>query len=553
MKGSVVTATDMFCGAGGSSVGLTQAGIELKIGLNHWDRAIETHSTNFPKAYHECADINQCNPRRYDETHILVASPECTNHSLAKGARRRALAQKDFFKDGKIDPAEERSRATMWDVPRFAEFHRYSIIIVENVVDARYWELWEAWLHAMRLLGYESKTVYFNSMFSHPVPQSRDRMYVVFWRKGMRKPNLDFRPEANCAKHGNVKAIQTWKPNRRAGKYLKQYVYCCPHCQEDVTPFYYCAFNAIDFTLPIQKIGERSRPLKEKTLQRLRIGLERFSGQACVVGNYSPGWVRPVSREAGTVTTRDHQALFTPAFITELGFSHAPGDRATDLTQAMRTQTTRATQGIVVPPFIVNMQASNRASGFEEPLPTVLTGDHKYLAIPPFMVRLRNNCDAGNIFEPVSTVCAGGNHQGLCLPFLFNYNNRNRAQNLNEPAATVLTKEHAALAFAPFIYSYYTRLYGKKAAYAGLDSPVPTVPASEKHAVVFSGEETSNEIPDIEECYFRMLQPSELKATQAFPEDYTITGTKGEQVRQIGGAVPPPTMKMIIERCAEIL
>jgi DNA (cytosine-5)-methyltransferase 1 len=39
------------------------------------------------------------------------------------------------------DEAAERSRATMWDVVRFAEHHRYTSVIVENVVDAAKWVL----------------------------------------------------------------------------------------------------------------------------------------------------------------------------------------------------------------------------------------------------------------------------------------------------------------------------------------------------------------------------------------------------------------------------
>jgi DNA (cytosine-5)-methyltransferase 1 len=83
-----------------------------------------------------------------------------------------------------VDPGDERSRATMWDVCRFAEAHHYKIIIVENVVEARHWAPFPAWLHAMDLLGYSHQLVYLNSMFAHPTPQSRDRMYIVFWKKG---------------------------------------------------------------------------------------------------------------------------------------------------------------------------------------------------------------------------------------------------------------------------------------------------------------------------------------------------------------------------------
>ena len=83
------------------------------------------------------------------------------------------------------DEAAQRSRATMWDVVRFAKHHRYRAIVVENVVDAARWVMWPAWLHAMTLLGYQHRVVYLNSMYAPAVmapraPQSRDLVYVVF-------------------------------------------------------------------------------------------------------------------------------------------------------------------------------------------------------------------------------------------------------------------------------------------------------------------------------------------------------------------------------------
>lgn len=36
----------MFCGAGGSSTGLREAGFEVAQAANHWELAIETHSKN---------------------------------------------------------------------------------------------------------------------------------------------------------------------------------------------------------------------------------------------------------------------------------------------------------------------------------------------------------------------------------------------------------------------------------------------------------------------------------------------------------------------------
>ena len=114
----MITATDLFCGAGGSSLGAEAAGVTLRLAANHWHRAIEVHQQNFPDAAHDIADISQVDPRRYPATDILLASPSCTNHSLAKGVSRKA--QSASLWDAP-DPAADRSRATMWDVPRFAE------------------------------------------------------------------------------------------------------------------------------------------------------------------------------------------------------------------------------------------------------------------------------------------------------------------------------------------------------------------------------------------------------------------------------------------------
>jgi site-specific DNA-cytosine methylase len=48
---------DLFCGAGGTSTGAIQAaerlGYSLRLtAVNHWERAVETHSANHPSARH---------------------------------------------------------------------------------------------------------------------------------------------------------------------------------------------------------------------------------------------------------------------------------------------------------------------------------------------------------------------------------------------------------------------------------------------------------------------------------------------------------------------
>src|SRR3569833_252203 len=134
MKNSYITVTDQFCGAGGSSQGVRNyartvgGGIEVKLAMNHWKLAVETHATNFPEADHDCADISASDPRRYNSTDILITSPECTNHSVSNG-KKKPKKQLNMFDKAFPDEAADRSRATMWDVVRFAEYHKYNIII----------------------------------------------------------------------------------------------------------------------------------------------------------------------------------------------------------------------------------------------------------------------------------------------------------------------------------------------------------------------------------------------------------------------------------------
>lgn len=553
MSTSYLTVTDQFCGAGGSSTGAKAAGAELRLALNHWHLAIETHNTNHPEADHDCTDVSACDPRRYPSTTILITSPECTNHSIAKGKERKWRKQLELFGKVEIDPAEERSRATMWDVVRFAEYHRYQAVIVENVVDARWWEPFDAWLQAMALIGYEHQIVYFNSMFAHPTPQSRDRMYIVFWRKGLRRPNLDIRPRAHCPHCGrDVEAVQSWKSPRKAwGKYGQQYVYRCPTCANEVTPYYYCAWNAIDWTIPIPRIGDRPRPLKEKTLQRIRIGLEKFGRRSLLVNFAQSG--SDASRATSdaqpwpTQTGNVHHALVTPPFTI------AEGDRSSGIDEALPTQTGQQGRGLVLPaPLLVSVNhSSDRARPATDAAPTVMPqGNPAIVTPPPFIVKLRGQESAQSGEAALGTVTAGGLHHGVLLPpaLLTSYYGVGGNSPIGEAVPTVTTRDRHALVVPPFLLSYYTRLSGQQAALAAMADPVPTVPGWAVHYLAQPGP-----TPAVEDCGFRMLQPGEIKAAMAFPADYVILGTQREQVKQAGNAVTPPVMEILVRRLAEVL
>lgn len=334
----MITISDFFCGAGGSSTGAIQVpGVSVALAANHWSLAVETHNANHQEAMHDTADLSQVDPRRYPTTDIAWLSPSCSNHSLAKGVARQAQ-QPDLFGDALPDQAAERSRATMWDVVRFAEHHQYRYMIVENVVDAKEWILWPAWSAALSALGYEFRAISLNSMHAQALgegaPQSRDRLYVVAWKSGERAPDLDkwTRPLSACAEHGLVSAVQAWRnPDRRVGKYRSQYVWRCPRVEcrnSEIAPAVRSAADAIDWSLPAARIGDRPRPLAAKTLKRITDGMAAYGTPVAVPVEGRDGKVAaPIGRPLRTCTTRNETGLAIPAYMVELrggGSKHRP-------------------------------------------------------------------------------------------------------------------------------------------------------------------------------------------------------------------------------------
>lgn len=490
-----------------------------------------------------------------DEDHSYVVEgivvANCTNHSLAKGKQRTNQRQMKLWGSNEPDPAEERSRATMFDVPRFAEYHNYNVIIVENVVDARHWVMWDAWLHAMDLLGYHHEIVYLNSMFMWPTPQSRDRMYVVFWKKGIRKPDLDYRPLAYCGKCGkDVNAIQSWKnPLKKWGRYGKrnQYVYRCPHCAEEINPYYYPASTAINWSLIGERIGDRKTPLKPRTMERIRYGLEKFGKQALVF---------PV----------DH--------------SNSDGNRARPVGEPMMTQTARQALGFVNPFVVEYYGRDNASSSTTEALSTV-TGDprHALISVPPFFIKYYDAewNHTASVNQPLSTILAAGDHNGLIVPppFLFSYyGERHATKSIDDPLPAMTSFDNHTLITPPgFLVEFFGESNARSAdqalstlmaevnhhglvqflmSYYGqggerpISDPMATVTTLDRHALI--------DAPtlDPEDCYFRMLTPEEVKKGMAFPDDYTILGNSRERVKQAGNAVTPPAMKWLMAQAMEV-
>jgi DNA (cytosine-5)-methyltransferase 1 len=616
-----ITVTDLFCGAGGSSIGAEVAGATLRLGLNHWKRAIETHATNFEHADHDCEDVNSLTTaqiRRYPDSDILLASPECTNHSLAKGARRRKPQASSLFDDGPAgDDEQERSRATMWDVCRFAEQkvlkgRPYKAILVENVVDAFNWgpedngALFDAWLTAMDGLGYHHEIVWLNSMFAGHVPQSRDRMYVVFWKKGIRAPDLRFSPPSWCPDCERlVEGSQAFKRQRRGrnwGRYGPQYLFRCPACSQVVFPGAHPAATAIDWTIPAGLIGERDRPLAKATRERIRRGLERLAAEPFAIRLLQSGNPKPLTLPLVTLTARHDLAMVMP--VAGNTYERTPGNRARDAaTQPHDTVHGTLDRAMVVPAGgswdekatlaereVLTTQTgteskalvlANRAHNVprvadEEAMHPVLTGSQQAVVVrnngegargnpgrmstpshEPFRtftahggrqaVVMRNNKGGAEMStpadtEPIRTLTAGC-HQSLIVP----YDRTGRAADSDrEPAPTLTTRDRLAMV-VPFTRNGRPR---------DADADVAPTMATEGPPGLVEAKPLTED--DIDACRFRMFELGEISRAMAMHEhpaggEYQVLGNKRERMAQYGNAVTPPAMERLVERVTEVL
>ncbi|MBT2477598.1 DNA cytosine methyltransferase [Streptomyces sp. ISL-94] len=531
-----LTVMDWFCGAGGSSQGAHAIpNVRVARAANHWERAIESHAANFPEVDHYRGDIREAPVDRWPVTDIFWASPECPQWSNARGKKRDFAdsLQGDLFGDT-FAPSEEveRSRALMEEVPMYLRGvqERGGLVkagVVENVVDVRAWDQWDRWIGEIKKLGYQTRTIALNSMHAdpralHAAPQSRDRLYVAYWHESLaRTPDWNkwLRPRAWCTGCETwIRAVQVFKdPSKDMGRYRQQYVYRCPQvkCRNQIVePSTLPAAVAIDWTLPGQRIGDRAKPLADKTLARIQAGLDKFA--------------RPMVVPAGG-TWRE---------------------TGTPLDEPMPTRTTRENDGVAIPPLLIPVEGRDgkEPASANSPLRTQTARNETGLAWLPFMVTMRGGGDqlrGRAIHEALGTVSANGNHHGLVTPNVPAFVMRNNGSRSGpggehctsaaEYLRTMTTAGHQSLVtWQHLLVPYYGNGTARPVA-----EPVGTLSTRDRYALV-TGD------VDIQDVLFRMLEPHEIGRAMSFADDYIVLGNKREKVRQFGNAVTPNAAEVIL-------
>ena len=508
-----VRAVDLFCGAGGTLEGLSQAcdelGLDLQVtAVNHWETAIETHKRNHPNGDHHVSKVEELHPPDVVEeggVDVLIASPECTHFSVARGGK----------------PVNEQKRASPWHVLDWVEKLRPENVLLENVRELKSWgpvddegdptrngEIFETWINAFHALGYSIDWRVLNAA-DYGDPTTRKRLFVV----GRRSRRASF-PEPTHSDADDE--LPDWRP----------------------------ASEVIDWSDAGESLWQRDRPLVNNTMKRIAEGIrkhcdERLEPFADAVGELGKEDVSAMQEDvvdAGEVHEIVEERC-EPFLVKYYGTSTAkPVD------EPMDTVTAQGGKYALCEPYLLGQQSGATArSVLDEPVPTVATRGAIGLYNPTAFVLPRNGSQGGlhsnATFEPderpLQTVTARNQDGHLVTPYLVPfYGERSgqdpRVHDLEDPLPTVPASKSPAGVCRPFLVEYYGN--GQSNA---LDEPLPTVTTRDRFALV-----VPEAFPYGLDIRFRMLQPSELAAAMGFPSDYEFAGNKTETTKQIGNAVP---------------
>lgn len=196
-----LTAVDLFCGAGGASCGIYQAGGKLIAGVDQDEDALQTHARNLPGEHiqHDLADVD---PSIFPTTDIdwVHGSPPCQGFSHAAGER---------------DADDERNKL-VWSFIQWVDAIQPKVVTMENVAgmqsitdhfleqvcgygrDAGSQQTLtgdtaheQASTEGFTSIGYEARARCLNAA-DYGVPQTRKRVLVVAVREDVETPSQWF-------------------------------------------------------------------------------------------------------------------------------------------------------------------------------------------------------------------------------------------------------------------------------------------------------------------------------------------------------------------------
>ena len=168
---------DLFCGCGGMSKGLTDAGLNVIAGIDIWDKAVESYNKNFEhNAY--CQDLTTFPPEKFNDLYnkenknidIVVGGPPCQSFSIA----------------GKRDKNDPRN-ALFMEYVKYLDYFEPKAFIMENVI-GMISKKTESGEHVIDIIMEQLNRNYhctINKLYASDfeVPQNRRRVIIIGIRK----------------------------------------------------------------------------------------------------------------------------------------------------------------------------------------------------------------------------------------------------------------------------------------------------------------------------------------------------------------------------------
>jgi DNA (cytosine-5)-methyltransferase 1 len=160
---------DLFCGAGFGARGAVEGGGVPLLAVDAWELASKTYRANFPQAKVIHGKVEEVNLEALEVGHVdvLLTSPECTAHSIARGAK----------------PGEEKSRETAIGIVPWIKHFKPRWVVVENVNRMKKWDRHDELVRAITTEGYTVSDLLLNSA-DFGSAQARKRMFLICDRGG---------------------------------------------------------------------------------------------------------------------------------------------------------------------------------------------------------------------------------------------------------------------------------------------------------------------------------------------------------------------------------
>lgn len=368
------TVGDLFCGAGGASLGFKKAAKKLRLSyelkaINHWEAAVKVHAANFPDAQHVNSSIEAIDPRELfpkRRLDFLIAAPECTDHSVAKGGR----------------PVKDQKRVSAWYILRWIELLYVKRLLIENVPEFVRWgpcnskgkkikklagTFFNTFINGLRAAGYEVEWKILCAA-DYGDATTRRRLFIMARRD--HKP-IEW-PEPSHAEFPAGK-LKPWVPM------LKKIDWSKPGIS---------IFRRHEYGLP---------PLKKTTLDRIIEGIRRYGPEELhpflpfLVKFFSSNKVKSLRQPLGTVMAKgQHYALAEPILLQHRTFNNANVD---SIRKPMRTLVADArdialAQPIVVEPMILGhrMHKNPVVDSTKRPFRTITSKTHDAAIAQPIVL-----------------------------------------------------------------------------------------------------------------------------------------------------------------------